>query len=415
MLAKSAMLRVFALSDGVNANGAPRWQILPGGMVRVAGTSMDIASMQRGGSSADAWVLTDGEVDTTTHMSNDHSTTVLGQRKRLVTSRAAENLYWLGRYTERTENTIRLARLTLECLGGEDQTAVPLQQWLTQMALSNTLVLPGVPSAMHARRVFERSLIASMGTTSGATSVGFNLRALKMAAAAVRERLSQEHWNVIVRAEEEFFARCAAHTARGDYSATAALRVLKTSSDFLAAITGAQTDRMTRDDGWRLLSIGRHIERLAFLANALSAGFETRLLGFDGGFEAMLSLFDSTITFRAQYQQSRDIAALLNLIVLDRDNPRSLAWVAHTLRARLAKLGDSPSAAQSLIAVKVPDPDTWNFASPDGEDASRPALVEPVSLQELLGALTNAAYNVSDAISSTYFTHSGQTNQSLGT
>ena len=415
MLSKSAMLRVFALSDGLDANGVPRWQILPGGLVRVAGTSMDIASMQRGGSSADAWVLTDGEVDNTAHMSATNSATVLGQRKRLVTSRAAENLYWLGRYTERTENTVRLARLALECLGGEDQTAVPLQQWLTKMALSNTLVLPGVPSAVQARRVFERSLIASLGTTDGATSVGFNLRALKMAAAAVRERLSQEHWNVIVRSEEEFFARCAAHTARGDYSAAAALRVLKASSDHLAAITGAQTDRMTRDDGWRLLSIGRHIERLAFLANSLSSGFDTGLLDFDGGFEAMLSLFDSTITFRAQYQQSRDIAALLNLIVLDRDNPRSLAWVAHTLRARLAKLGGSPTAAQNPIAVKVPDPDTWNFASPNhGRDESA-SLVEPVSLQQLLSALTSSAYNVSDAISTTYFTHSGQTNQSLGT
>jgi uncharacterized alpha-E superfamily protein len=283
------------------------------------------------------------------------------------------------------------------------------------MALSNTLVLPGVPSAVQARRVFERSLIASLSATDGATSVGFNLRALKMAAAAVRERLSQEHWNVIVRSEEEFFTRCATHTLRGDYSATAALRVLKTTSDYLAAITGAQTDRMTRDDGWRLLSIGRHIERLAFLANALSSGFQTDLLDFDGGFEAMLSLFDSTITFRAQYQQSRDIAALLNLIVLDRDNPRSLAWVAHTLRGRLAKLCGSATTAQSPIAVKVPDPDTWNFASPNAADDDSASLVEPVSLQQLLSTLTSSAYNVSDAISTTYFTHSGQTNQSLGT
>jgi uncharacterized alpha-E superfamily protein len=52
--------------------------------------------------------------------------------------------------------------------------------------------------------------------------------------------------------------------------------VLKTASDHLAAITGAQTDRMTRDDGWRLLSIGRHIERLGFLASRTALGFETR-------------------------------------------------------------------------------------------------------------------------------------------
>jgi uncharacterized circularly permuted ATP-grasp superfamily protein/uncharacterized alpha-E superfamily protein len=414
MAAKSAMLRVFALSDGMDASGLPRWKVLPGGLVRIAATSVDIASMQRGGSSADAWVLTDGEVDTTAHMGPSGATGLLVHRKRLVTSRAAENLYWLGRYTERTENTIRLARLTLECLGGEDQTAVPLQQWLTRMAVFNTLVLPGVPSAVQARRVFERALISSLGATDGATSVGFNLRALKMAAAAVRERLSQEQWSVIVRSEQEFFSRCGEHSARGDYSATSALAVLKSASDHLAAITGAQTDRMTRDDGWRLLSIGRHIERLAFLANGLSSGMATDLLEMDGGFEAMLSLFDSTITFRAQYQQSRDTAALVSLVVLDRDNPRSLAWVAYTLRARLAKLCDSASAAQSAIAVQVPDPDRWNFSNPAQTQDASAALVEPVSLQQLLGALSDAAYRVSDAISATYFTHSGQTNQSLG-
>ena len=413
--ARSAMLRVFALSDGIGQDGKPRWQVLPGGLVRVAGSSVDIASMQRGGSSADAWVLTEGEVDTTAHPNPSAQASLQGQRTRLVTSRAAENLYWLGRYTERAENTIRLARLTLECLGGEDQTSVPLQQWLSQLALFNTLVLPGVPSAVQARRVFERALIASLGATDGATSVGFNLRALKMAAAAVRERLSQEHWGVIVRCEDEFSQRCAAHSARADYTTTSALSVLKAASEHLAAITGAQTDRMTRDDGWRLLSIGRHIERLAFLANALSTGIDTGLLDMDGGFEAMLSLFDSTITFRAQYQQSRDTAALLSLVVQDRDNPRSLAWVAYTLRGRLAKLCGSASTAQSAIAVLVPDPDTWQFTQPSSAPSQHATLVEPLSLQQLLGTLTGAAYSVSDAISATYFTHSGQTNQSVGT
>ncbi len=415
---KSAMLRVFAISDGSAEDGQPRWQVLPGGLVRVAGASMDIASMQRGGSSADAWVLTQGAVDTTSHMSVNRGAVALAQRSRLVTSRAAENLYWLGRYTERTENSIRLARLTLECLGGEDQTLAPLQQWLTQMAIANTLVLAGVPSATQARRVFERSLIASLGSTEGATSVGFNLRALKMAAAAVRERLSQEHWSVIVRSEEELFSRCAAHAARADYSAASALRVLKAASDHLAAITGAQTDRMTRDDGWRLLSIGRHVERLGFLANALAAGFDTLLMETDGGFEAMLSLFDSTITFRAQYQQSRDISAMVNLVVLDRDNPRSLAWVAHTLRGRLAKLGGNPQGVLGTLSLKVPDPDDWNFANPSASDfgALVPAdLVDPISLPELLHTLTASAYDVSDAISTTYFTHSGQTKHSVGT
>ncbi|MEY2860891.1 MAG: hypothetical protein RL392_1349 [Pseudomonadota bacterium] len=412
MVARSVLLRVFAVSDGLHANGRSRWRVLPGGLARVAGASADIASMQRGGSSADVWALTNGEVDTTTMLSNTLTPAALAQRKRLVTSRAAENLYWLGRYTERAENSIRLARITLEALGGEDQTSVPLQQWLTQMALASTLVLPGVPTAVQARRVFERSLIASLGSTGGATSVGYNLRSLKMAGASVRERLSAEHWSVILRAEEELFARCAEHTERGDYSATDALRVLKSASDYLAAITGAQTDRMTRDDGWRLLSIGRHVERLNFLSASLARGFETRSVETEGGFEAMLALFDSTITFRAQYQQSRDIAALIDLLVLDRDNPRSLAWVAHTLRGRLAKLAGSPAGVLATMSYKVPDPDTWSLVALCEHDLDS---TRPPALMALLGSLVASAFAVSDDISTTYFTHSGDTNHSVGT
>ena len=180
----------------------------------------------------------------------------------------------------------------------------------------------------------------------------------------------------------------------------------------LAAITGAQTDRMTRDDGWRLLSIGRHVERLHFLASALARSFETGAVDTDGGFEALLTLFDSTITFHAQYQQSRDIAALTDLLVLDRDNPRSLAWVAHTLRGRLAKLALSPAGELSTMSLQVPNPDTWDLAhlcdTPEGEP-SVPAL------RELLEDLSDCAFDVSEDISTTYFTHSGQTKHSVGT
>jgi uncharacterized circularly permuted ATP-grasp superfamily protein/uncharacterized alpha-E superfamily protein len=412
MVARSGLLRVFAVSDGLEPDGKPRWRVLPGGLARVAGASADIASMQRGGSSADVWALTSGEVDTTTLLNNHLTPADVARRKRLVTSRAAENLYWLGRYTERAENSIRLARLTLEALGGEDQTSTPLLQWLTKMAVANTLVLPGVPSAVQARRVFERSLIASLGSTDGATSVGYNLRALKMAGASVRERLSQEHWNVILRAEEELFSRCASHSARGDYAAADALRVLKSARDHLAAITGAQTDRMTRDDGWRLLSVGRHVERLNFLAISLQRGFETQSVETEGGFEAMLALFDSTITFRAQYQQSRDAAALIDLLVLDRDNPRSLAWVAHTLRGRLAKLSGSPAGELNALSFKVPNPDAWDLEALCEKPFD---ALPPAALMDLLHALIMAASEVSDDISTTYFTHSGDTNQSLGT
>ena len=405
--ARSVMLRVFAVSQGANS-----WRVLPGGLARVAGGSADVASMQHGGSSADVWAITTAQVDKTSLLQPALTPSILAHRKRLVTSRAAENLFWLGRYTERAENSVRLARITLEALGGEEQASQPLLSWLGHMALTNTLVLPGVPPltpAAQARRVFERSLIASLGSTDQATSVGYNLRSLRLAGAAVRERLSQEHWSLMQRLEEGFFQSCAEHMAHADYSSLEAQAALKTASDHLAAITGLQTDRMTRDDGWRLLSIGRHIERLSFLSTALSVGFDTGSVLNDGGFEAVVSLFDSTITFHGQYQQSHDIAALVDLLVQDRDNPRSLAWVAHTLRGRLAKLAGSEPDQLSLLSHSVPDPGQWKLEDLCVTDNDGNFAV----LTQLLLDCSEAAYQVSEAIGATYFTHSGDTGQSL--
>ena len=418
MLARSVMLRVFVVSDGPHS-----WRVLPGGLARLATAAGQTASMQSGGSSADVWALTRGAVDDSTLLQTPLTPTALAQRKRLVTSRAAESLYWLGRYSERADNAIRLARLTLECLNGEEQSSAPLLEWLGKMAVANTLVLPGVPSPAQARRVFERSLIASLGSSEGATSVGYYLRALRMTGSVVRERLSQEHWHLMMRTEEELFAHCDENAAQGDYSSVKALQILKQTSDHMAAITGAQTDRMTRDDGWRLLSIGRHIERLGFLAASLLSGFQSGSVHTTAGFEAMLALFDGTITFHAQYQQSRDLAALLYLLVLDRDNPRSLAWVAHTLRGRLAKLAGSAPGELSSLALRVPDPASWNLvqlceAQPPSDATAEEAGAGPgyfFALNDLLLQCTAAAFSVSNEISATYFTHSSETNQSMRT
>ena len=140
------LLRVFAVSDG-----AAGWRVLPGGLTRIASAELEIASMQRGGSSADTWVLTEGEVDRTSLLHHEHPSVDTPHRSRTVTSRAAENLFWLGRYTERTENTARLARLAIESLNGEDQSSQPLMAWLSEIAVANGLVLAAVPAATQAR------------------------------------------------------------------------------------------------------------------------------------------------------------------------------------------------------------------------------------------------------------------------
>lgn len=464
---RSAMLRVFAVADGRGS-----WQVLPGGLARLAGRNENIASMQHGGSSADVWVMggandrraTDN-APAPTSLSAYHAT--LKQpaptagpalQRRPVTSRAAENLFWLGRYTERAENAVRLSRLTLQCLGGENQNSQPLLAWLTRMAVGNMLVLSTVPPATQARRVFERALIANLADTTQAASVGYNLSAVKSTASAVRERLSQDQWQMIVRTESDFFEHSDSfgppaadpghpveehkHGRRitdpvpeheldvalehpAEYSPVEALKALESVSGHLAAMTGAQTDRMTRDDGWRLLSAGRLIERLQMLAAALRRGFDTGAVYDEGGFGAILALFDSTITFNAQYQQRRDMSCLIELLVLDRDNPRSLAWVLQTLRGRLTKLasltGGGPDTSEPTVPdflQNLPDQDGWTLASlwTDGPTPTNESARQQQSehLETVLATCTDEALELSNALSRRYFSHAASASQSLG-
>jgi len=423
---RPVVLRVFAVT---NAQG--HWQVLPGGLARL-GTREGIASMQRGGSSADVWVqsATPGTAQSQRQSQSQSSSpspvpshpalrpqaepipdvTAL-QRQRLVTSRAAENLFWMGRYTERTENTLRLVRLSLEILGSENQNRPGLLQFITRMATRHGLVRAGVPAASQAHRVFERALVAGLWDKELATSVGFNLRAVRLAAASVRERLSPEHWRLLEQAESRFFSP--EHQSAAP-DTLAVQRLLADTSQMLAALTGAQTDRMSRDDGWRLLSIGRHIERLEFLSSALSEAVQLGLIGEQAGFDAVLDLFDSTISFHAQYQQSRTPQALIDLLVIHTDNPRSLGWVAHTLRSRLRRMGHLADGATTPMAELVPQliemtPETlW----PQGSNPAQPGNELP--LHAALAHCQTAARDVSEQLCGLFFTHSGEARYSIG-
>jgi uncharacterized alpha-E superfamily protein len=81
--------------------------------------------------------------------------------------------------------------------------------------------------------VFERSLIASLGSEDAA-SVGYNLRSVRIAGSSVRERLSQEHWNMIVRAQEGLADTCTEQARLGEFSTTQALDILNATARHIA-------------------------------------------------------------------------------------------------------------------------------------------------------------------------------------
>ena len=404
-IASSAeMIRVFALS-----NGPGQWHVMPGGLARIAPAGKDVVSMYRGGSSADLWVITGRATEDATPLSATLTPIATHRATLGIASRAAENLFWFGRYTERLENTTRLARVTLEALSSIDEESPETLEWLHRLALTNGLINKAVPTPKQSAHVFERALIASLADKEaklGAYSVAATLSSLGYSAFAVRERLALEQWSLVAASAAEFDTMMAGETR----TTQQALRALERLSTNVMAMTGAQTDRMTRDDGWRLLSIGRHIERLSTLAAALAEAFDTGTLDSDIGFSLVLGLFDSTITYRSRYLQQRDPQALIELLALDPDNPRSLAWIAQSLASRIAKLADTAKGTVPPILVPFVLPHQWNTAHVT-KLASLPDI-EP--MVDLLRKVNVEGTAISDALSQRYFSHAHGANQTVG-
>lgn len=331
LVPRTAMLRVFAI-----ANGAGQWEVLPGGMTRISHEDPHTVSLAQGGSTLDTWLAADGEVDGApalpTLVSRRVGAASPSASLRPVSSRAAENLFWLGRYTERAEFMTRLAKEVLLAAGGNDEDLSELWRALGRLAATHGLVAPETPSLVQSPKVFTRSLIAALRAPE-ATSIESCLRAIDSNLRALRDLLPADHVRLASLMREELTS--------ADPTLIATVQALDDLNLHLAALTGLQTDRMTRDLSWHMLMLGRLIERLINMSETLSAFFGGSALHTHRGFESILILFDSIITYRARYQAVQEHEALIELLVHDASNPRALARILRQAGEELAALPDS--------------------------------------------------------------------------
>jgi uncharacterized alpha-E superfamily protein len=401
---RPAMVRVYAIADGAGG-----WHVLPGGMTRVARREDGSVSMQRGGTSLDTWVLTDGPVDTFSMLPKRLQVDDIAGRRRPIASRTGENLFWLGRYTERTEQLVRLARATLMLIGADTDVPPSVMQSLSALGVKTGLAPSGVPTLVQSSHLFERAVLAGLADMDGGegtASVAYNLVALERASMALRERLSSEHWGLIRSMREDFARRL--EVPEGELPTLAeVLPALDRLVLQLAAVTGAQTDRMTRDHGWRLLTVGRLLERLIGLAERLRAFIDAQALGSVAGIELLLELFDSVITFRARYQRHEDLLALADLLVLDSANPRAFAGVLRRLRTELGKLPGQPDTLQPLLDLLPAEGTGLTLESLRGADDVAIAQM----LRTLSSSLSRRASLLADRVSERFFTLAHGTDQ----
>ncbi len=359
--ARALGIRVYAIATPSG------YRVMPGGLARIASDAADIVSMQRGGGSKDVWVLAPDR------RSIDESA-VAGAAPRSarhddLPSRLAENLFWLGRYSERCEDKARLLRATLR-------------------VRPNALLWPQVlETCGHfvAPALFDD--VNPLGLPA-------DLQRLGWCAAQARSRLSAENWRAIGVLQREFQdAALAKRDPRGT------LNALLLS---LAGLAGFALDDMTQDDGWRLMMIGRRLERLQFLAELLAQRLLSGKTPVQSELEWLLDIGDSTITYRTRYLAAPRLGPVIDLLVFDQTNPRALAFQWHALEYSLVRVAASLGGApDDTLDEAVGLVEEMQLSAIEGD--SPRAVRARQALAEQLSGLGLAAGRLSDRLSLKYF------------
>jgi uncharacterized circularly permuted ATP-grasp superfamily protein/uncharacterized alpha-E superfamily protein len=377
LAARGIGLRVYAAATPTG------YAVMPGGLTRVAsGEDVRVVSMQRGGGSKDTWVMSSGPVDAAfTLLHTTVSATRLVRSGAGISSRVAENLFWFGRYAERCDDAARLLRIALNpALQDSDDAENSLAPVLT---LAKAFGVLGEEDADA-----DSILLAAATQEANPFGLACNLRYLERVAFNLRDRMSLDNWrtiNGLIR--DPVFGRAA--------SLSETLNWLDRTVTSLMTLAGFALDGMTRDNGWRFLSIGRRVERLAFQCLALEVAFGE---GIGSGLTWLLEIADSIVTYRSRYPSSPEWLPVLDLLVLDAANPRSVMFQANGIFGYLGKLEEAHGACGSELFA----PQLQALQRLDPESDLRP---ESANLRNTIAALRSTAFAVSDRLTQRFFNH----------
>ena len=396
LLARPVGLRAYAVTTPAG------YSVMPGGLARVAtGANARIISMQRGGSSKDVWVLTEGPVSEFTMVKPSLGVRDLVRAGANLTSRVVENLFWLGRYSERFDDSARMLRVALSRVveaGGRKTPAV-------ESAMELALLLGILPKPEEDSPVVEGSdhvLLEAIYDPGQPGSLASNIHSVMWSATHVRERLSLDHWHSLNRLQREQQAALKRHP-----TLTEAIVFLDRVLGVSSSLTGFAMDNMTRDDGWRFLIIGRRLERLSFLAQALAGFLRMPSTRGPGALEWLLELADSIVTYRSRYSRPPELLPVLDLLIFDDNNPHGVTFQAKVLSRYLERMvrelgatsdGKLPDALKRLRAFDLARFEHLQFS--ECRNCSPCA-----DLAAILEELDTASGKLSDWLAMRYFTH----------
>jgi len=397
------VLRVIAAWDGSS------YSVLPGGLTRVAtGQQSLVVSMQRGGGSKDTWVLGREHEAAGRHVRPPAPRATYAASTEL-SSRMADNLFWLGRYAERLEANARLIRVLLPALSGEADHGRDAALNTVVHYLRGLELLPAEHRHASVRRWWsiERLLTDMVLDAKGAASIGWNLAQLRRLSWEVKERLSPDTWRVLQQIGELFADVAPANHER---RVVAAMAKLDDVVIMLSAFAGLLAENPTRGHGWRFLAIGRRMERALQMLELLRVGVAQAPFPDDQYLEVLLQVADSSTTYRSRYLASIRTRYVLELLMSDVSNPRSVAYQIAVVAERIQGLpahqedrGAGGTPAETGLALRVgrllQDANVDDLKRRD-VDGKRPVL------EKHLQAVKAAMADLATALAARYLSHS---------
>ncbi|MDZ4725235.1 MAG: circularly permuted type 2 ATP-grasp protein [Leptospira sp.] len=311
-----AIMRTFVTSSG---NG---YQTMAGGLVRVSPTLDDFfVTSQRGAWSKDLWVLASETQKEETLLVPKAENISISRKSSGVPSRVADNLFWLARYMERAENQARIFReATFKVLQLEDnyekETIHNVLRLVTHVTNSYPGFLGDDAEDLFAYPFKELQRLANDKFLVG--SLAFNIKGLVQASKSVRDRLSEDMKKNMLNMEDHLNLPIESYDSLIDFLHKIILN--------LSSLTGLSFENMSREAGWYFLELGRRMERALGLIFILQGLFRWESLQDKSSFENLLSINDVRITYNRRYRGRIDKESVLDILLFDNSNPRSLAY-----------------------------------------------------------------------------------------
>ena len=364
----------------------------------------------------DVWILSNQEVIEDTLLNAHIDATYFEPHEGALPSRVAENVFWLGRNSERVECTLRLLRNILQQLLDEDRSLDQSLASLSMQCLLRSLTIatgttPGFTGKGGDKKLAQPGgeLISLLQEMRRFGTLANSLQLWQNSASSVSDRLSSDQLRIFTRLSDLQAALSQLELNEDICTDNNALsNTIQLLDDLLittVAGIGLEHENVTHTDVWLFAMLGRRIER----AHQISATVNTVMScerNDQRVLESLLRLFDSVMTYRSRYRSGLDNRLVLQLLLLDEVNPRSLAYQFKCIQELLEQIPGRRRTSGNL--------DPMNRLAVAG--LSRVRLADPrdlltedtgarQNLNRFLEELQRLPASMADAITAQYFTH----------